>query len=313
MKTFADMRIGNTNIYKNVSIFYVKKLKNSNPMELQNVKFYSKHKNEKDKKELIPVLNAKKPFFRYKNVDKLFKGEGSEESLTHETFKDIFASLKVLNLVFGNKKIKLIVDEFDIEYPIIVNERMYKADLLLKFSSSNPYHYFTKWKGKIVIEIKVSHAVNDIKRKDFENEGIAIFEYTVSEKFMLENSFELGEDEFNQKIEWITRKLNEEIYGKFISDPNSIEYNHWKKLWLEKQKLSEHNNLLSKKQSEIEKLNLNLASSIKNLKDSKRDDIYNLKESLKNSIGENENLKNELKLIKEQKLYKILNRFNILK
>lgn len=230
MKLFADYKIENG--YKKINIWYIYNSYKSYIKEERYIKFeeyynkffknrlFSTHTTNKIKMTLVKKHPFGKSFFKYcGNIN----DNGSSESITHSTYKEIIKELYILNLFVNEKQIKLYVSYSDIEYDFTANGNNYIADIYICFYKSVPEEYLYKWKGKLLFEVRYTHAVEENKVKDCYFEGIPVFEHTVSEKLKM-NEYVVSEEELINQKNFIKEKLSEKIYGKLLSDPNSEDY-----------------------------------------------------------------------------------------
>ncbi len=96
----------------------------------------------------------------------------------------------------------------------------------MRFNKSNPPIYVEKWEGRLAIEIKDTHAVDDIKISQMKQNGLACMEFTVN-KWGIKENFNSKEEEEKQ-IEDITNRLEGEnkgyIRGELLVNPISRKY-----------------------------------------------------------------------------------------
>lgn len=334
MKLFADYKIENG--YKKINIWYIYNSYNSYIKEEKYIKFedyynkffknrlFSTHTSNKIKMTLVKRHPYGKSFFKYcGNIN----DNGTSESITHSVYKEIIKEFYILNLIVNDKQIKLYVSYSDIEYDFTANGNNYTADIYICFYKSVPEDYLYKWKGKLLFEIRYTHAVEEDKAKDCYFEGIPVFEHTVSDKLKM-NEYLVSEEELINQKNFIKEKLSEKIYGKLLSDPKSEDYYDMiKDLQKENYELKSNNKylfksnkILSDRIMELEndsneitknnellfKVNKNQANRIKDLdNENERIKIYN--SSLldyKDSIN-----KNNSSLISEYKQLQNVNKF----
>ena len=186
-------------------------------------KLYSLHKNPINRKRFVLCIKKQRErsFFRY------YKNEAPlnpQETVAHTLFKEIISEFNVLVLQYYRDVVTLHITESDIEHKISANGNVYYADIYFKFYKSEPEEFFYKWNGELCFEIKHTHAVGNKKSQDCYNEGIAIFEHTISKTFL--EMVESIDDSRSEKavIDTITDKLKTGIYGEWVSNPSSERY-----------------------------------------------------------------------------------------
>lgn len=271
MKLFADYEIENG--YKRISIWniyngYVAYIANEKRIDFKEyyIKFfknriYSTHKVNKIPMTLVVKHPYGRSFFRYSGRT---NGNGSLESISHSTYKDILNEMGTLNLVINSQQISLDVSYSDIEYFFKANGNDYYADVFIFFKKSFPEEYYYKWGGKLCIEINHTHAVEKRKIDDCYKQGIAVFEHSISKKLQMNENVQTEEELLHQK-NFITKKLSEKIYGRLISNPSTEEYIMLQKLKSENETLKAENKSLQEHNAYLEeKLNTE-GEEVKNL------------------------------------------------
>jgi hypothetical protein len=314
-KRHADILINDN--YKRIGIWNVINGEKESPLLWANMKYYSTHKKPENKQEMSFVhgKTKSKSFFRFKRVDKTYpEGEGHEESPTHETYKDIIADLKILNLYYTKKNIfvQLFVSDIEIEESMELEGHKYRVDVFIKFDKSIPEEYFLKWSGQLAFEIKVTHPIGDLKQSDFRKHGIAMFEHSVSDKLMLHDFDMQNEESEKKQVEFITNYLKEKIYGKFLSDPESDEYKQMKELEDANRKIVK----LTETVAQMKEIHGSEIDDLKRKINSCRTEMNYLESELSSSkieskryLSENNSLKQELSRIMGSKAYKFISRF----
>lgn len=112
---------------------------------------------------------------------------GSDMTLTHQLFTQIFANLEEFDITFyANGKwqvVQLYVKSGTAEHYIRDPEtgHYYFTDVYLELEGTYPYHYFYEWNGHLALEVKVSHGVNKVKKEDLNRLGIPVFEISFKE------------------------------------------------------------------------------------------------------------------------------------
>ncbi|KST91116.1 hypothetical protein KF134_1822 [Lactococcus lactis subsp. lactis] len=112
---------------------------------------------------------------------------GSDMTLTHKLFTQIFANLEEFDITFyANGKwqvVQLYVKSGTAEHYVRDSEtgHYYFTDVYLELEGTYPYHYFYEWNGHLALEVKVSHGVNKVKKEDLNRLGIPVFEISFKE------------------------------------------------------------------------------------------------------------------------------------
>lgn len=278
MKRRADLLVDG--VYKRITIWDALDMKKNHPdfWEEHKEDVYSICKNPENKERMIfqtgknGVLNNS--YFRYyRDGNWEHRREGSEESYRHELFKECLSRIKCLELRWKGNAIRIYPDEILQEETIVMEDGSKRiVDLLVRFSKANPTIYVEKWEGQLAIEIKDTHAVDDIKISQMKQKGLACLEFTVS-KWRVKENFDSKEDEEKQ-IEDIKNRLEGEnkvyIFGELLVDPISGKY-------------------FSTKLYEDEKREKERVTA----------ELYHLKKSCNKALDENKNLRNRVKQLEK--------------
>ncbi|WP_202711080.1 hypothetical protein [Sporosalibacterium faouarense] len=309
MKKRADLLINGE--YRRINIWDVLHWKQSKPEFWEKNKDYifSTNKNIEDKVQMVFQTgrnnNLGKSYFRFKNIDSIGVLEGYEETYQHEFFKECFSRLKVLNLKFGKDIVKIYVDEAIQEEVIYTkNDRKRIVDVMIEFSKSEPMIYVEKWNGKLAVEVFQTHKVDEIKIKEFKDMEMAMVEFDASKWKYITDNFQ-SEEEEEKQFEKIISKLNNIVYVSILSDPISRKYFSSVKLEEEiaKNELYKKELILMKnKISSLKDENQNLLEEIKIIRENEK--ILKLK--MTNITKENELLKDKINNIQSKFLYKLL-------
>lgn len=298
LKIFADYQLAE-NDYKRISRWDINdSYKNYISTTNQNItiqkyyqityknKLYSTHRDFNRKQPL--ALTIKDPF--YNSFFKYVGGSrhsSSEESISHELYKEIIANLKILNLKINKQMIKLYITKSEIEYKFTANSNTYFADVFFWFNKSEPEEYTIKWGGIICFEIKYTHATEKQKILDCQLSNIPIFEHSISKKLRVDGDIKNKEEEIEAQ-NFIRNYMEKEIFGKLLSDPETEVYKQIKNLKREKIEL---NNTITSNQSIISNLNR---------------EIDNLKATNNKLKNENQKMCNILKRINQHSILKLL-------
>lgn len=305
MKIFADYQLAE-NDYKRISRWDINdSYKNYISTTNQNItiqkyyqityknKLYSTHRDFNRKQPL--ALTIKDPF--YNSFFKYVGGSrhsSSEESISHELYKEIIANLKILNLKINKQMIKLYITKSEIEYKFTANSNTYFADVFFWFNKSEPEEYTIKWGGIICFEIKYTHATEKQKILDCQLSNIPIFEHSISKKLRVDGDIKNKEEEIEAQ-NFIRNYMEKEIFGKLLSDPETEVYKQIKNLKREKIEL---NNTITSNQSIISNLNREI--------DNLNREIDNLKATNNKLKNENQKMCNILKRINQHSILKLL-------
>ncbi|ADL50523.1 hypothetical protein [Clostridium cellulovorans] len=311
MKKKADILINDE--YKRINIWDVLRWKQSNPefWEKNKNSIYSINKNIEDKVPMVFQTGKNNIFansyFRFKDTNTLRDGEGYEESYQHEFFKECFSRLKILNLHFGKNNVKVYVDEANQEEIVYTsNGRKRIVDVMIQFSKAEPMIYVEKWNGKLAIEVRQTHKVDDIKIKEFKDSEIAMVEFNASKtetKWRIMENFISEEDEEKQ-FERVISKLNNFIAVNMLSDPISKKYFSSLRLEEEVSKNELYKKRLIYMNNEITNLkkeNQNLVEEVENCRKSNGE----LKQKLRYIDGKYRFFKEENESIKSKFIYKL--------
>ncbi|CAA0252567.1 conserved hypothetical protein [Tenacibaculum maritimum] len=253
-------------------------LKKNKPDEYNSITFWSTQRNENERSKMTTV---KLGFFRYIENIKGNTYSGDGESLSHSIAILALSRLKELNFTIGNKKLsiepkEIIVDDLKVQFE---NGNYYFPDLICRFDK--PLYITEKWGNKLAIEVKVSHACESIKVKDFEDHNYPIIEITLNKnmQFLKELRKEtFDEDDLKKYYDFLTEKFSKNIYGKIISDPVRVKY---------------HKRKIKELSSEITNLTQQSTKLKKSYSETKRDSLYKV-ESLTNNISKLEKERNKL-------------------
>ncbi len=190
-----------------------------------------------DEHRVFPRFNKstqRAHFVFYKKNDNSMQSVSEGESLTHYVAKTALANISTLHLV--NKK-----NNIDLHLNVTKGENekffdfseQFRADVYYEFNknqiSATEKRCFYKWYGKLVIEVVVTHKTNYKKYRTFEENGIPIFEVSISktlrDKLRLdEPGIPLTQERKDKAIFEMKKIFSKNIYGKFISNPSSEEY-----------------------------------------------------------------------------------------
>jgi len=231
LKTRADLLIDG--VYKRITIWDALDWKINRPelWEVYKDCLFSINKNPEYKVKMIFQMgrngNLKKSYFRYKVADFEHRGEGSEESYRHEFFKECISRIKRLELRWLGESLTIYPDEILQEETIIMKDGSRRiADLLVNFSKAEPNYYVEKWEGKLAIEIYDTHKVDEGKAKQMKENGIAVFEFNVS-NWYIKDEFQDKYDEEKQIVDKVNKLSGENggyIRGTLRADPTSRKY-----------------------------------------------------------------------------------------
>lgn len=190
-----------------------------------------------DEYKVFPRFNKstqRAHFVFYTKNDNSIQSDSEGESLTHYVAKTALANLSTLHLVNKKNNIDLYLNVTKGESEKIFDfSEQFRADVYYEFSKNQiskiGKRCFYKWYGKLVIEVVVTHKTNYNKYRTFEENGIPIFEVSISktlrDKLKLDKpGIPLTQERKNMAIIEMKNIFSRNIYGKFISNPSSEEY-----------------------------------------------------------------------------------------
>lgn len=203
--------------------------------------YYYEHHNEL--LQVFPKCNESNTAYfafapKYKHLNLVGKGG---ESLTHKAIKDALKNLSSLHMIDKKSRIDItlnvIKEKTECEKSIKICSE-YVPDIYFELSeeqtTSVGKEYYYKWYGQLLMEIYVTHKVNIGKSQTFYDNCIPIFEIKISnalrERIGLDNaqSF-ITIDKYNHAVHTFQVMFTKCIYGRFISNPSSEEYQIMKK------------------------------------------------------------------------------------
>lgn len=272
-------------------------MKNERPRDFSQMTFMSTQANKNKRAELIPV---KKGFFRYKSdTEKESKSTNPDhDSFSHELAIAVLSEMRTINFESNSKAYEINFDclkrdDLKIRFE---DGAVYYPDLMGFFSE--PADLARKWGGKVAIEVKVTHACEPIKIKDFFDHNIPIIEILLRPSMRLPaemNKVDFDEGQMERYYRYLQDKFSSVVYMKILSDPTMP--NEFEKILKEKNAVSfslkDEALRLQNKISTLFRLNESKASSIETLekeKSSLMQVAVKLKESLDTGKSKNETL-----------------------
>ncbi len=275
------------------------KMRRENPVEYKNITFWSTQNNEENRSKMTAVKTG---FFRYieNQNGNTFSGDG--ESLSHSIAILAISRLSELNFTIGKNKLKIkpthiFIDDLKVQFE---NGNYYYPDLICEYNS--PLGLIEKWGNKIALEVKVSHACEEIKIKDFEDHNYPIIEITLNEnmQFLKElRKEQFDENDLKKYYDFILDKFSKNIYAKILSNPVKVKY---------------HKKIVKKLNSEIDSLKSKIQDIENNFNETLRRNDFKVKsieteleketEIKKLILKENTELKNKSFLRKLKELFK---------
>lgn len=230
MKTYAFATNRITNETNFICAFDAIRIKKTDDVRYQSLYFWYELKGIKY--PVYPKFSSKtqRAYFAFYNKPDEITNDGGGETLTHYVAKKALLNLSRLHLVNEKKRIDLCIH---VNKDKSCNEKrfdfedVFYADVYYELDKRQEYYY--KWYGKLVLEVAVTHKVDNHKRLIFEQNNVPIFEVTISKKmiknFGLETpGAEISECRIIKAIENMTKMFERSIYGNFISNPSSEEY-----------------------------------------------------------------------------------------
>jgi hypothetical protein len=211
-----------------LKIFYIwdiLRLKERNPEEYKELKFYSTEFDEINRLELTVSEHG---FFRYKSeqID-----EETKESIYHSTAMLILMEMSQINFTIDNDNYHFTFSKFLVE-PCLrfkhfdKDEEKYYPDLVGYFSAD--CELYDKWHGCLAIEVVFTNNCYSKKINSFEKNHIPIIEVSISKKLKLETEF-CGEIKFCvadvEAYYYALKKIfAKKVFGKIRSDPVSNKF-----------------------------------------------------------------------------------------
>ncbi|GGI76432.1 hypothetical protein GCM10007978_12520 [Shewanella hanedai] len=233
-KIWANAKDKHTNKYvigteHPLKLYYVweaSKLQKTNPALFDNLQFMSTHRIEDDRRKMHLHTNG---FFRY-NPNQAPKGsaDGDSDSISHMLAIAAITKLSSINFVCGRQSFVVKPTSVDTEQRIqLVSEGKYKyyiPDIVFTFNDDS--HWAKRWGNKLAVEVKHTHACEQIKIKDFEGHGIPIVEVSIG-SVSIEQKFETKSPNMQQMqeyFEYLCKIFGNQVYGKLLSNPVSLTF-----------------------------------------------------------------------------------------
>ncbi|WP_242359007.1 hypothetical protein [Lactococcus petauri] len=180
---------------------------------------------------VFPKENSNGAYFSHYSETPRYLRERNERLLaerdvtfTHKLYEQVFSQLEKFMIEAYNvetsevETIELFINNAVVEAPIRDPETgtYYFVDVLLELKATKPYYYFYKWNGRLALEIKVTHEVNQEKRDSLNRLGYQIFEIgfeqATIDKLEKEAKYFNTEALFNQLVEKKKLPFQEEKY-----------------------------------------------------------------------------------------------------
>lgn len=215
------------------------KMKREDTFNYNKVVFYSTQKDKEKRSEMVPVKNG---FFRYKqNNGSRSTFGGDAESLSHEISILALSQLEKIHFIIKDEEHIFQFSEIRIEDTKIQfeNGNFYFPDLIGFFTSESIF--YEKWGGKVALEVKVTHACEPEKIRDFEDHCIPIIEISISEKIRFypeKNKVPFDDNDQAKYYNYLISMFGKKVYGKVLSNPNALKYQKTESKRLE-QKMNE--------------------------------------------------------------------------
>ncbi|CAM3271566.1 hypothetical protein [Moritella viscosa] len=281
------------------------------------LKLWSTQNNKNDRKPLISDIRG---YLRYKSGDVSDDSNqgGDGESLTHQLA--ILALSQLNKIPFKVNKKELILDfvDFDLDgedtkiqfgggkyfYPDLIGYLSPKSDM------------YSKWGGKVAIEVKVTHGCEKAKIEVLKSHNFAILEVYISPNFRFTPEVQ-GRD-FNVEdmeiyFNRLVNRFSEETFATLLSNPMVTDYAEAciKTLQSEKKSLESSLFQLNDKLSNIKKQLIDSANDLRETQNCLDTNKQNYEQELKkqlidsaNDLRENQNLLATNKQNYEQELKK---------
>lgn len=312
MKTYAFATNRITNDTNFMCAFDAIRLKEKDYKGYKLLDFYYKINGEE-----YPVyprfsLSTQRAYFVFYNRPDGINTDGGGETLTHYVAKNALLNLSKLHLVNDKKEIDLCIrvnKEKSCNEKRFDFEDTFYADVYYELDKHQEYYY--KWYGVLVLEVEITHKDDKNKCSLFEKNNVPIFEVKISKKmiddFGLETSgAKISEDRIEKAIINMTKIFEKNIYGDFISNPSSEEYelmNKYKneiKQFKDRRDREEKDYLVARSKRIEEERLLNEYQLHNNYYESiiqENEDVKNINENLSQK---NEKLSQELDIAKEK-------------
>lgn len=203
------------------------KMRDNNIHDFNKLSFISTQNNPEKRSEMSVVKGG---FYRYKKgVNNMPKTDEDSDSLSHAIAIQVLSEMECMKLVCGKKEIDLNFESIrndDVKIQLTNKDRFsyYYPDIVCTFKDDS--YYGRKWGGKLVIEVKHTHACEREKIKDFESHGIPIFEVDIS-TISIEKKFSTKTPTPSQMEDYylyLKRCFKKQVFGKVVSDPVSVDF-----------------------------------------------------------------------------------------
>lgn len=106
-------------------------------------------------------------------------GTGSEVTLAHVLFQDVFLKLPYFTIKDQNTIIKVFPEEVTVDRIMKTNNHNYILEIVYRLEKTEPYSYYYKWNGMLAVEIVVTTRTEKQKVDDLAKQGIQICEIRV--------------------------------------------------------------------------------------------------------------------------------------
>ncbi|MCT8124681.1 hypothetical protein H1D31_01340 [Alishewanella sp. BS5-314] len=252
---------GEKHKYRMFFIWEALSMKKNNPHLYNEIKFISTQRDEKDRSQMFPNIGG---FFKYGPNDKVRteNRDGDTDSFSHAVAISVLEQMECIKFICGNDEFTITPVSISTETRVILsNGKSYYPDLMITFNENEALA--SRWGNKVAIEVNHTHECEPEKIHDFQNHCIPIIEVSIK-TMSIERKFGkkvLNSDLMEEYFEYVKEKLNNQVFGKILSNPVSLEFHKSQsKLYYDKTiKLQEANekisNLAKEKMLEITKLN----------------------------------------------------------
>lgn len=218
--------VGEEHPYRMFFVWEAKKIKKENLEYYNQLKFMSTQRLVEERRFMNIHPNG---FFRY-NAGQAPREQSDQDTdnVSHMMAIAALSRLKALTFICEGTRITIYPKTVDLECRIqLITNGEYKyyiADLVFTFDSNN--HWAKKWGSKLAVEVKYTHACEDIKVKDFLNHQIPIIEIDINE-FSIVKQFETktpDQEQLEEYFEILKKLFSKDIPGKLLADPVSLNY-----------------------------------------------------------------------------------------
>lgn len=191
------------------------------------------YRGENNKIQLEFVSTGKNFGFRRKgdkssNKSNHYRWES--ESTTHFANKDVLSKLDELTIKIDKNDVKLYIEYFETEKPVICNGSRYEVDLYIKLLKTEPANYYNEFNGEIWFELYHTCPVDEKQYLDFLAANLTLYEYKIPECLNVYQN--ITEEGLVKRKEFLTNFYKtKSIYGYLVTRSQEL----LKYLWYKKE------------------------------------------------------------------------------